>query len=31
MRDCGFDEVYTDAVGNVVGRYHPATAGGKYL
>ena len=27
MRDCGFDEVYTDAVGNVVGRYHPATAG----
>ena len=31
MRDCGFDEVYTDAVGNVVGRYHPAAAGGKYL
>jgi N-carbamoyl-L-amino-acid hydrolase len=31
MRDCGFDEVYTDAVGNVVGRYHPATTGGKYL
>ena len=27
MRDCGFDEVNTDAVGNVVGRYHPATAG----
>jgi N-carbamoyl-L-amino-acid hydrolase len=27
MRDCGFDEVHTDAVGNVVGRYHPATAG----
>ena len=27
MRDCGFDEVFTDAVGNVVGRYHPATAG----
>jgi N-carbamoyl-L-amino-acid hydrolase len=25
MRECGFDEVYTDAVGNVVGRYHPAT------
>jgi N-carbamoyl-L-amino-acid hydrolase len=25
MRDCGFDEVFTDAVGNVVGRYHPAT------
>jgi N-carbamoyl-L-amino-acid hydrolase len=31
MRDCGFDEVYTDAVGNVVGRYHPATSGQKYL
>jgi len=31
MRDCGFDEVYTDAVGNVVGRYHPAKTGGKYL
>ncbi|WP_019429541.1 2-oxo-4-hydroxy-4-carboxy-5-ureidoimidazoline decarboxylase [Limnohabitans sp. Rim47] len=31
MRDCGFDEVHTDAVGNVVGRYHPATSGGKYL
>ena len=31
MRDCGFDEVYTDAVGNVVGRYHPAAAGAKYL
>ena len=28
MRDCGFDDVYTDAVGNVVGRYHPATPGG---
>ena len=27
MRDCGFDEVVTDAVGNVVGRYHPASAG----
>jgi N-carbamoyl-L-amino-acid hydrolase len=27
MRDCGFDEVFTDAVGNVVGRYHPAPAG----
>ncbi len=24
MRDCGFDEVEIDAVGNVVGRYHPA-------
>ncbi|MFP3693561.1 allantoate amidohydrolase, partial [Burkholderia sp. SIMBA_048] len=22
MRDCGFDEVEIDAVGNVVGRYH---------
>jgi beta-ureidopropionase / N-carbamoyl-L-amino-acid hydrolase len=31
MRDCGFDEVATDAVGNVVGRYHPATAGAAYL
>ena len=25
MRDCGFDEVGIDAVGNVVGRYHAAT------
>jgi N-carbamoyl-L-amino-acid hydrolase len=24
MQHCGFDEVHTDAVGNVVGRYHPA-------
>jgi N-carbamoyl-L-amino-acid hydrolase len=24
MLDCGFDEVSVDAVGNVVGRYHPA-------
>ncbi|OJX32469.1 MAG: OHCU decarboxylase [Burkholderiales bacterium 68-12] len=31
MRDCGFDEVAIDAVGNVVGRYHPATPGQKYL
>ncbi len=31
MRECGFDEVFTDAVGNVVGRYHPATKGGRYL
>lgn len=31
MRDCGFDEVEIDAVGNVVGRYHPATEGAKYL
>jgi beta-ureidopropionase / N-carbamoyl-L-amino-acid hydrolase len=31
MRDCGFDEVEIDAVGNVVGRYHPATEGAQYL
>ncbi|MCO5110147.1 MAG: 2-oxo-4-hydroxy-4-carboxy-5-ureidoimidazoline decarboxylase [Burkholderiaceae bacterium] len=31
MRDCGFDEVEIDAVGNVVGRYHPATEGARYL
>ena len=31
MRDCGFDEVEIDAVGNVVGRYKPATPDGKYL
>ncbi|WP_374351569.1 2-oxo-4-hydroxy-4-carboxy-5-ureidoimidazoline decarboxylase [Limnohabitans sp.] len=31
MKDCGFDEVEIDAVGNVVGRYHPAAAGQKYL
>ncbi|WP_284336767.1 2-oxo-4-hydroxy-4-carboxy-5-ureidoimidazoline decarboxylase [Comamonas sp. NoAH] len=31
MRDCGFDEVEVDAVGNVVGRYHPAIEGAKYL
>ena len=31
MRDCGFDEVEIDAVGNVVGRYRPAQDGGKYL
>ncbi|WP_042426171.1 2-oxo-4-hydroxy-4-carboxy-5-ureidoimidazoline decarboxylase [Comamonas granuli] len=31
MRDCGFDEVEIDAVGNVVGRYHPAAPGQKYL
>ena len=24
MKDCGFDEVSIDAVGNVVGRYHPS-------
>jgi N-carbamoyl-L-amino-acid hydrolase len=31
MRDCGFDEVEIDAVGNVVGRYHPASTGARYL
>ncbi len=31
MQDCGFDEIETDAVGNVVGRYRPAMAGGRYL
>ena len=31
MKDCGFDEVEIDAVGNVVGRYHPAQPGGQYL
>ena len=35
MRDCGFDEVEIDAVGNVVGRYKAAPAheaqGAKYL
>ena len=31
MKDCGFDEVVIDAVGNVVGRYHPAGAGARYL
>lgn len=31
MKDCGFDEIEIDAVGNVVGRYHPATPEGKYL
>ena len=31
MRECGFDEVEIDAVGNVVGRYHPAPKDGKYL
>jgi len=31
MRECGFDEVHIDAVGNVVGRYHPDAAGGRYL
>ncbi len=31
MRECGFDEVEVDAVGNVVGRYHGATEGAKLL
>ena len=31
MRDCGFDDVEIDAVGNVVGRYHGATPDAKYL
>src|SRR6187551_2512052 len=31
MRDCGFDEVGIDAVGNVVGRYFGATAEAKFL
>jgi N-carbamoyl-L-amino-acid hydrolase len=31
MRDCGFDEVEIDAVGNVVGRYRGATADARTL
>ncbi len=31
MRDCGFDEVDIDAVGNVVGRYQAAQPGAKTL
>ncbi|RYF74429.1 MAG: 2-oxo-4-hydroxy-4-carboxy-5-ureidoimidazoline decarboxylase, partial [Comamonadaceae bacterium] len=31
MRDCGFDSVEIDAVGNVVGRYEAATPGAKTL
>ena len=31
MRECGFDEVKIDAVGNVVGVYHAATSGAKTL
>jgi N-carbamoyl-L-amino-acid hydrolase len=31
MKSAGFDEVYVDAVGNVVGRYHPAQDGARYL
>jgi N-carbamoyl-L-amino-acid hydrolase len=31
MREAGFDEVEIDAVGNVVGRYRPAAAEGRWL
>ena len=31
MQACGFDEVTIDAVGNVVGRYHPAVDGSRYV
>jgi N-carbamoyl-L-amino-acid hydrolase len=31
MKACGFDDVHIDALGNVVGRYHPAVAGSSYL
>ena len=31
MLACGFDEVDIDAVGNVVGRYHPETQNAPYL
>ncbi len=31
MLECGFDEVGIDAVGNVVGRYHPTASGQQYL
>jgi N-carbamoyl-L-amino-acid hydrolase len=31
MRECGFDAVEIDAVGNVVGRYHGATTEAPYL
>ena len=31
MRDCGFDDVAIDAVGNVVGRYHAAVPGARAL
>jgi len=30
MKDCGFDEIEIDAVGNVVGRYHPAAEDGGF-
>jgi len=31
MRECGFDEVHQDAVGNVTGRYHGQNPKSKYL
>ena len=31
MKSAGFDEVFVDAVGNVVGRYHPREIGAKFL
>jgi len=31
MTSAGFDEVFVDAVGNIVGRYHPRENGAKYL
>jgi beta-ureidopropionase / N-carbamoyl-L-amino-acid hydrolase len=31
MRDCGFDSVEIDAVGNVVGRYHGAQSDARWL
>lgn len=31
MQACGFDDVQIDAVGNVVGRYHPAEPASPYL
>ena len=31
MKFAGFDEVFVDAVGNVVGRYYPRENGAKYL
>ena len=31
MKECGFDEVSIDAVGNIVGRFHAATARAKTL
>ncbi|NBQ87315.1 MAG: 2-oxo-4-hydroxy-4-carboxy-5-ureidoimidazoline decarboxylase, partial [Betaproteobacteria bacterium] len=31
MRECGFDEVFIDAVGNVVGRYHGSDASAPML